>query len=185
MSTVYEEEINIPTIQTKKIEGALRWFDHVRGYGFIVPNEGGDDVLLHNEVLRDFGQNTRLKPGAVLSCEIMQSPKGLMATKILKVLNNAGFIAENLAQNSHYEDDEDMMMQMPIDKSKLKVAIVKWYDERKGYGFAITHEDDHDIMLSRQIIRRLGIRSLYPGDKIRILIDDTARGLIAGYVEYV
>jgi hypothetical protein len=40
-------------------------------------------------------------------------------------------------------------------------------------------------MLSRQIIRRLGIRSLYPGDKIRILIDDTARGLIAGYVEYV
>lgn len=180
MSIVSNQEIDTPKIQTKKIEGALRWFDHVRGYGFIIPNGGGDDVLLHNEVLREFGQNTRLKPGAVLSCEIMKSPNGLMATKILKVLNNAGFAAENLVQSS-----EDFEINLPVDESQLKVAIVKWYDERKGYGFSITHNDDSDIMLSRQILRRCGIRSLYPGDKIRVLLDNTPRGLIASYIEYI
>lgn len=183
MSHVSEEEMNESMIKTTQIEGALRWFDHVRGYGFIVPNDGGDDVLLHNEVLRDFGQNTKLKPGAVLSCEIMKSPKGLMATKILKVLNNAGFLAENLITN--YSEDDKPFIQAPVDATKLRVAIVKWYDERKGYGFSVTHEEDQDVMLSRQILRRCGIRSLYPGDKVRVLLDHTPRGLIANYTEYV
>ena len=182
MSIVSEEEMDIPTIQTKKIEGALRWFDHVRGYGFIVPNGGGDDVLLHNEVLRDFGQTSRLKPGAVLSCEIMKSPKGLMATKILKVLDNIGSVAEMLVHDSEYTLEQ---ISRPLDETTLKVAIVKWYDERKGYGFSITHEDDSDVMLSRQILRKCGIRSVYPGDKIRIALDNTPRGLIASYIEYV
>lgn len=182
MSIVSEEEMDTLTIQTKKIEGALRWFDHVRGYGFIVPNGGGDDILLHNEVLRDFGQGARLKPGSVLSCEIMKSPKGLMATKILKVLDSVGHLAEDFSHDSQHLSEQ---IQRPIDDSQFKVAIVKWYDERKGYGFSITHDDDHDVMLSRQILRRCGIRSLYPGDKIRITIDNTPRGLIASYVEYV
>lgn len=184
MSNVSEHEIDERMIKTTKIEGALRWFDHVRGYGFIVPNDGGDDVLLHNEVLRDFGQSTKLKPGAVLSCEIMKSPKGLMATKILKVLNNAGLIAEDLALGYEEVSQTEMTLK-PVDAKLLRVAIVKWYDERKGYGFSITHEEDKDVMLSRQILRRCGIRSVYPGDKIRVLLDHTPRGLIASYVEYV
>ncbi len=182
MSIVSEEEMDTPTIQTKKIEGALRWFDHVRGYGFIVPNGGGDDVLLHNEVLRDFGQMSRLKPGSVLSCEIMKSPKGLMATKILKVLDTIGSTAQNFVHDTEASFEK---ISRPIDETSLKVAIVKWYDERKGYGFAITHEDDSDVMLSRQILRKCGIRSLYPGDKLRITLDNTPRGLIASFIEYV
>ncbi len=182
MSTVSEEEIDTLKIQTKKIEGALRWFDHIRGYGFIMPNGGGDDILLHNEVLRDFGQTARLRPGAVLSCEIMKSPKGLMATKILKVLDNIGHLAEDLHNDTEHSQEP---AQRPTDETMLKVAIVKWYDERKGYGFSITHDNDSDVMLSRQILRKCGIRSLYPGDKVRIVIDNTPRGFIANYVEYV
>ncbi|MFT6072479.1 MAG: CspA family cold shock protein [Alphaproteobacteria bacterium] len=181
MSIVSEQEVDAPAIQTKKIEGSLRWFDHVRGYGFIIPAEGGDDVLLHNEILRDYGQSTRLQPGAVLSCEIMKSPKGLMATKILEVLDNAGSISENMMNDL---DESEQIMQRPTDETQLKVAIVKWYDERKGYGFSITHEDDSDVMLSRQILRKCGIRALYPGDKVRIATDVTDRGLIANFVEY-
>lgn len=182
MSIVSDEEINTPTIQTTKIEGALRWFDHVRGYGFIIPHGGGDDILLHNEVLRDFGQTGRLKPGAVVSCEIMKSPKGLMATKILKVLNNANASAENMMPS--HDDMHETDLLRPSNEENLKVAIVKWYDERKGYGFSITHDNDSDVMLSRQVLRKCGIRSLYPGDKIHVELDKTPRGLIASYVEY-
>lgn len=183
MSIVSGEEIETSTIQTKKIEGSLRWFDHVRGYGFIIPNGGGDDILLHNEVLRDFGQSSKLRPGTVLSCEIMKSPKGLMATKILKVLENASIESELLA-SSHFSDG-DFKLSKPKNASSLKVAIVKWYDEKKGYGFSITHDDETDIMLSRHILRKCGIRSLYAGDKIKVEIDNTPRGLIANYIEYV
>jgi|GEM_PF-389898 len=185
MSIVSEEHAEAPTLQTKKIEGSLRWFDHVRGYGFIIPEDGGDDVLLHNEILRDYGKATRLQPGAVVSCEIMKSPKGLMATKILKVLEAANEMSQEMVDGGHNHYHDNHLMVRPDDESLLKVAIVKWYDERKGYGFSITHEDDNDIMLSRQILRKCGIRALYPGDKIKIVTDKTERGLIANYIEYV
>lgn len=37
------------------IEGVVKWFDPVKGYGFIVPNDGGVDVLVHHSTLRRGG----------------------------------------------------------------------------------------------------------------------------------
>lgn len=180
MSVLSEEyALETPTLQTQKIEGALRWFDQIRGYGFIMPKDGTDDILLHNDVLREFGQ-TRLKPGTQISCEIMRSPKGLMATRILKILDDVTSVAKNLVNDRNCAESPER----PICETDLKVAIVKWYDERKGYGFAVTHDDNGDVMLSRHILRKYGIRTIYPGDKLRIAFDMTERGLLANYIEY-
>ena len=180
MSVLSEDEhdVEINTLETRTIEGALRWFDHVKGYGFIIPQDGSGDILLHNDVLRNFGSK-RLKPGMQISCEIMKSPKGMLATRILDVLEDAQNISSEIMNDNHPESFRET-----IKEEDLKVAIVKWYDERKGYGFAVTHDDHGDVMLSRHILRQCGIRNILPGDKLRITIEHTERGLLAEYIEY-
>ena len=175
MSVLTDEDADISGIATRKIEGALRWFDHVKGYGFIAPKNGSGDVMIHHEVLREFGQN-RIKSGALVTCEIMESPKGFLATKILKVLDQA----DNAADDMLKENERSK----PIDRSELTVAIVRWYDERKGYGFCITHDDEGDVMLSRYILRQCGLRALFPGDKIYVRVSLTDKGRLADYVSF-
>ena len=40
-----------------EIDGQVKWFDPNKGFGFVVPGNGGGDVLLHANVLRNFGQS--------------------------------------------------------------------------------------------------------------------------------
>ena len=39
------------------VEGLVKWFDPTKGFGFVVPDSGGPDILLHANVLRNFGQS--------------------------------------------------------------------------------------------------------------------------------
>ena len=58
-----------------EISGVIKWFDASKGYGFIVPDNGWPDVLLHVTVLRRDGYQTAYE-GARLVCECVQRAKG-------------------------------------------------------------------------------------------------------------
>lgn len=58
-----------------EISGVIKWFDALKGYGFIVPDNGAPDVLLHVTILRRDGYQTAYE-GARLVCEVLQRPKG-------------------------------------------------------------------------------------------------------------
>ena len=50
----------IEAVDLVEISGRVKWFDVVKGYGFIVPDNGGPDVLLHIATLRKDGFKIRL-----------------------------------------------------------------------------------------------------------------------------
>src|SRR3982074_1789886 len=58
-----------------EISGVIKWFDASKGYGFIVPDNGWPDVLLHVTVLRRDGYQTAYE-GAPLGCECRPRAKG-------------------------------------------------------------------------------------------------------------
>ena len=64
--------------------GAIKWFDVSKGFGFIVPDNGLPDVLLHVTCLRRDGFQTAYE-GARVVCEVLQRPKGLQAFRILSM----------------------------------------------------------------------------------------------------
>jgi CspA family cold shock protein len=64
--------------------GTVKWFNASKGYGFISPNEGGDDVFAHFSAIEMDGYKT-LKEGQKVEFEIQQGPKGLQATRIKSV----------------------------------------------------------------------------------------------------
>jgi cold shock protein len=66
------------------IEGAVKWFEPEKGYGFISPDSGGKDVFIHITALRRSGV-TALDPGQRVRVEVVEGKKGLEADRITPI----------------------------------------------------------------------------------------------------
>ena len=64
--------------------GTVKWFNNAKGYGFILPDGGGDDLFAHYSSIQMDGYKT-LKAGQSVEFEIIEGPKGLQATNIQAV----------------------------------------------------------------------------------------------------
>ena len=61
--------------------GVVKWFSNVKGYGFIAPEQGGEDIFAHFSVIEMDGYKS-LKQGQKVEYEAQQGPKGMLATRI-------------------------------------------------------------------------------------------------------
>ena len=62
-------------------KGTVKWFNDAKGFGFIEPEGGGDDVFAHFSAIQMDGFRT-LKQGGRVSYELVQGPKGQLAQNI-------------------------------------------------------------------------------------------------------
>jgi CspA family cold shock protein len=72
--------------------GTVKWFNNAKGYGFIVPEDGGEDVFVHYSTIDGSGFKT-LKEGQPVQFEVLSSPRGVQTTRVL------GTEGEPTAQN--------------------------------------------------------------------------------------
>lgn len=63
------------------IKGTVKWFNNAKGYGFIVPEQGGDDVFVHYSAIKGDGYRT-LNEGQPVNYLAEPGPKGLQATDV-------------------------------------------------------------------------------------------------------
>jgi CspA family cold shock protein len=63
------------------VEGAVKWFEPDKGYGFIAPDGGGKDVFIHVTALRRSGVNL-LGPGQRVRVDVVDGRKGLEADRV-------------------------------------------------------------------------------------------------------
>ena len=70
-----------PPRPSTSVEGAVKWFEPEKGYGFISPDGGGKDVFIHITALRRSGVNA-LEPGQRVRVDVVDGKKGLEADRI-------------------------------------------------------------------------------------------------------
>ena len=63
-------------------DGTVKWFNNAKGYGFIAPQDGGDDVFVHFSAIQSEGYRS-LNEGQNVSYEVETGPKGLQATNVV------------------------------------------------------------------------------------------------------
>ena len=65
-------------------EGTVKWFNDSKGFGFISPDEGGDDVFVHHSAISGSGFKS-LTEGQKITYEVEKTPKGLAAKNVVAV----------------------------------------------------------------------------------------------------
>jgi len=63
--------------------GTVKWFNDAKGFGFITPDEGGDDLFAHFSAIVASGYKS-LKEGEKVTFDVTEGPKGKQASNIQK-----------------------------------------------------------------------------------------------------
>lgn len=67
-------------------KGKVKWFNNLKGFGFIIPEDGGEEVFIHYSAIKNDGFKT-LKPKDNVLYEYEETAKGLHATKLIVLKN--------------------------------------------------------------------------------------------------
>ena len=156
------------------MDGVVKWFDPGRGFGFVVADEGGPDILLHANVLRNFGQSS-VADGARISILVQQTARGVQATEVVSVDSDAPVDAPGLEDFKTLTADE--IRAMP-----LEPARVKWFNKDKGFGFANVFGRNEDVFIHIEVLRTSGLSDLQPGEAVAMRVIDGKRGRMASEV---
>lgn len=160
--------------QTREIVGTVKWFDGGKGFGFLTDPGGGSDILLHANVLRNFGQSS-VSEGARVRALIQSTPRGVQAVEVLEIDTPAAQPMPAIA---------DLCSATPEEVARLPLlpARVKWFDKAKGFGFANIFEQKADVFLHVEVLRHSGFSDLAVGEAVAVRVVDGRRGLMAAQI---
>ncbi len=68
--------------------GEVKWFNNAKGWGFIIPEGGGDDIFVHFSSISGSGYKT-LNPGQLVQYEAIKGERGLHATNVAAMESTA------------------------------------------------------------------------------------------------
>lgn len=152
------------------LSGRIKWFDRRRGYGFLVPDDGGGDVLVHFSVLAPLGRDS-LPPGAVLQCEVAERARGRQAVKVLDLDLSRAEEERPRRPAGHRRRPFEADGRGPFEP-----ATVKWFSRAKGYGFVSRGEGEADVFLHMRVVRRAHLETLEAGEAVEVRIGTGERG---------
>jgi cold shock protein len=156
-----------------ELTGVIKWFDVSKGFGFIIPDNGMPDVLLHVTCLRRDGFQTAYE-GARVVVEVSQRPKGLQAFRIVSMDESTALHPAQMPPPRTHVTVQPT--------SGLERAQVKWFNRLRGFGFLTRGEGTPDIFVHMETLRRYGLAELRPGQTVLVRFGPGPKGLMAAEV---
>src|SRR4029453_18178683 len=136
--------------------GIVRWFDAERGFGFLAPDDGSSDVVVHaSEIVGDGGSKV-LREGQAVEFEAGKNDRGPQALRVRVTAEQAAGGAVGL------------------------LGTVNWYEPTKGYGFASPDGGGPDIFVHSSAIVTGGVVS--DGQRVAFVVVEGERGPQAAHV---
>jgi cold shock protein len=167
------EDMAAEPVDLIEITGVIKWFDVAKGFGFIVPDNGQADILLHVTCLRRDGYQTILE-GTRIVALVQKRDRGYQAFRILSMDTSTAVHPSQLPPvRTHVQ---------VTPSSGLERVIVKWFNRTKGFGFLTRGEGTEDIFIHMETLRRYGITELRPGQSVLIRFGDGDKGLMAAEI---
>ena len=161
-----EDDLDVQTLH-----GRVKWFEPAKGFCFIVSEEQSGDILLHANVLRNYGQSS-VADGAEITVNVQKTTRGVLAVEVLKIEPPVG-VAFPLGEDTAQTTPEE------IASLPLEPARVKWFDKGKGFGFANVFGRVEDVFVHVEVLRHSGFADLAAGEAVCLRIVEGKRGRMA------
>ena len=162
-----EENVNI-----FQVTGFVKWFDVARGYGFIIPDSGIRDVLIHLSCLLRDGFTAPLE-GTRVVCEVVERQKGYQCLRVLDVDTSTAINPVERVARTHVDVEAN---------AEWRKATVKWFNRTRGFGFATEGEGAPDIFIHMETLRKTAIAELMPDQIVYVRFGDGPKGKMAAEV---
>lgn len=167
------EELSGEAVELLEITGVVKWFDVAKGFGFIVPDNGMQDVLLHVTCLRRDGYQTILE-GTRIVALVQKRERGYQTFRILSMDQSTAIHPSQMPPvRTHVQ---------VTPTSGLERVLVKWFNRTKGFGFLTRGEGTEDIFVHMETLRRYGLTELRPGQSVLVRFGDGEKGLMAAEI---
>jgi CspA family cold shock protein len=128
----------------------VRWFDPDRGFGFLAPDDGGEDLFVHASEIAPSGGSKLLREGQAVEFEVGEGDRGPQALRVRVTGESAGGSPLGL------------------------LGTVVWYEPSKGYGFIALDSGGSQIFLHSSAIVTGGVVS--EGQRVAFLVGEGERG---------
>jgi CspA family cold shock protein len=182
-----------------RLIGAVTWFSPSKGFGFIKPSDGTEDVFVHVSVVQRAGLDG-LREGATVNCEVAPGKKGRQVTRLLDVNDDTAIAApmggdgdigtgfrprgpRNFGVGGGYASPQSGGAQQPA--GDPGEGSVKWFNATKGFGFITPDSGGKDVFLHASVVRRAGLLEVQPGQRVRYTAVERDKGPEARTLEVV
>jgi len=164
-------------VATERLSGTVSWFSAIKGFGFVRPADGTEDIFIHASVVQQAGASG-LREGSTIQCDVAPGKKGRQVVAILSIDESTASLAAS------HERPRNARPLPPLGDETLD-GIVKWFNATKGFGFITPDRGGKDVFLHASVLRRAGLTEVEPGQRVRYSAVDRDKGPEARSLELV
>ncbi|MDT9599440.1 cold-shock protein [Sphingosinicella rhizophila] len=155
-------------------KGVVKFFNGQKGFGFIVRDDGGEDVFVHISAVEQAGL-TGLAEGQPLEFTLVDRGGRISATD-LKIEGEPLPVTDRAPRDRDDRDAGGPQRQLTGEKAQ---GTVKFFNAMKGFGFISRDDGQPDAFVHISAVERAGMVSLNEGDRLEFELEVDRRGKTA------
>ena len=164
----------------RRVEAKVKWFNAAKGFGFVTMSDGTPDAFLPMAILRRAGYDD-VREGASITCEVGAGAKGPLVVNVLNIDNSTAAPSTGGPSGGGGRPSGGGGGR----PAQTIEGAVKWFEPDKGYGFISPDGGGKDIFVHVTALRRSGVQTLGPGQRVRVDVVDGRKGLEADRVTLI
>ena len=147
-------------------KATVKWFNPVKRFGFVIPDDGTPDAFLHVSVIEQAGIQS-IAEGAVIECDLVQGERGPQVERI----------------HSYDPPEITVPVQEEGGEGSVIEGTVKWFNPSKGFGFVTPDTGGKDVFVHISAVERSGLTTLHEAQRVRLSTSMGQKGPQADTVE--